>query len=130
AVAVLEIASAFADRLHFGAGECDTTLDCLEQMVVMVGLPIGRHHFVIRHRVTSRIPLPLDPFVAAYVRRCITRRRILVRCISRRCILVRGSFVGGFSFSLAAPLSRHASDASRCSLCYSVREALLVGQKY
>src|SRR6185369_5204736 len=57
-VAVLQVAAPFANRLHFGAGERDTAFVSLEDMVVVVGLSITRHHFVCRHdkdRVWAKI---------------------------------------------------------------------------
>ena len=49
-VAVFQVAPAVAGRFHFRAGQGDAAFVSLEYMEVVVGLSIGRHHFIRSHK--------------------------------------------------------------------------------
>jgi len=48
-VAVFQIASPFSNRFHLRARQRDTAFVSLEDVEVVVGLSIGRHHFIVSH---------------------------------------------------------------------------------
>jgi hypothetical protein len=55
AVAVLEVAAPFPDRLHFCAGKRDAALYCLKYVEVMVGFAICSHYLLVSHKTGTRL---------------------------------------------------------------------------